>query len=285
MKISVIIPAYNGEKYIAQCIENVLCQTYKDLEIIVVNDGSTDRTAEIAAGYPGVKLVSQQNQGLSVTRNNGAKVATGDYIHFLDVDDLLGRDYYERMVEALDPGVDVDMVFGGFVNEAQLDFSLSYSDRLLLVSLEDKISVTNAPQMGYAWRYLIRREFMEKAGLQFEPGRLIEDMPFTLEAVAAAANVVTAPEAIYYYMKREGSILNSRNPERVRKVKEDYKHVRELRRDFMRRHNLTSSVTPHQKIQYKILGIPMLYKIVFRNGKTKWYFLGIRLFQKKPVRP
>jgi hypothetical protein len=68
-------------------------------------------------------------------------------------------------------------------------------------------------------------------------------------------------------------------------VKRDYKHARHLRRDFMNRHNFSNKVEPHQKIEYKILGIPMVYRITYRNGKTKWYFAGLRVLQRKPVRP
>ena len=99
--VSVIIPVYNGEKYIKNCLENVLSQTYKNLEIIVVDDGSTDRSAEIAAGYP-VKIVAhERNSGLSAARNTGIDNAQGDYIHFMDVDDLLNTDFYKSMVEAI----------------------------------------------------------------------------------------------------------------------------------------------------------------------------------------
>jgi hypothetical protein len=188
------------------------------------------------------------------------------------------------MIEALADS-NSDMVFGSFINEAQLDFSISYDYRLMLTSLEDKISVTNTSQMGFAWRYLIRRSFIEEQGLQFEPGRLIEDLPFSLEAVGRASSIVTAPGAMYLYMKRGGSSLNARNKEHVLRVKRDYKHARHLRRDFMNRHNFSNKVEPHQKIQYKILGIPMVYRITYRNGKTKWYFAGVRVLQRKPVRP
>jgi hypothetical protein len=139
--------------------------------------------------------------------------------------------------------------------------------------------------MGFVWRYLIRREFLVEQGLRFEEGRLIEDLPFTLEAVVRARSIVTAPGAMYYYMKRGGSILNSRDRAHMLKVKRDYRHARDMRRELMRRHNLTTQGEPFQKIEYKFLGIPMVYKCKFRNGRTKWYFLGIRILQKKHVRP
>lgn len=86
--ISVIIPAYNADIYIEQCLSSLFCQTYKHLEIIVVDDGSTDRTSEIVKTFP-VKLIRQENQGVSVARNRGISEATGEYIHFVDADDYL----------------------------------------------------------------------------------------------------------------------------------------------------------------------------------------------------
>jgi glycosyltransferase involved in cell wall biosynthesis len=286
MKISVVISAFNAEKWVGQAIENVLCQTHPNIEIIVVDDGSTDRTAAIAASFSGVKVISQHNQGQSVARNTGLDAATGEWIHFMDVDDLINREYYASMVDAIgDSGERVDMVFGSFVNEAHLDFAIEYKGRMLLTALDDKMSVTNAPQMGFVWRYLIRREFILREGLRFEPERLIEDMPYTLQAVAAARAVTTAPGAMYYYMKRPGSSLNLRERSHMKKLKADYKWARGFRREFMRRHNLLDRVEPYQKIQYKLFGIPVVYRLHFRNGKTKWYFAGVRILQKKPVRP
>lgn len=282
MKISVIIPVYNGEKYIAQCIENVLCQTHKDIEIIVVNDGSTDRTAEIASGYPAVRLISQQNHGLSVSRNNGIEAATGEWIHFMDVDDLINRDYYERMADAISGGGgDVDVVFGGYFNQSHPALSLSFDDRLLLSTLEDKISITNAGVMGYAWRYLIRRAFVEEKGLRFEPGRFIEDMPFILEALAQSGAVATAPGATYYYMKREGSIINSRNRERARSRSRDYSHMKALRRGFYELHGLGEVVKPRSRTIYKLFGIPVWSRIERNDGKARWYLFGIRILQRR----
>jgi CDP-glycerol glycerophosphotransferase len=285
MKISVVIPAYNGEKWIAQCIENVLCQTHKNIEIIVVDDGSTDSTAAIASSYGSVKVISQTNQGLSVSRNAGAAAATGEYIHFLDVDDLLNREYYAAMVDAIGADTKVDMVFGGFENETLPDFSIRYKSRLLLVALEDKLSVTNVTQMAFAWRYLIRRAFLEQHRLTFIPGRLMEDMPFTLEAVAHAGTVVTAPGATYHYMKRGGSILSSRGKDHIRKLKEHYRLAREFRREFLQRHNLDTATGVWRKKQYKIFGIPLIYRVEYRNSKVRWFVGKLRVMQKKSVRP
>jgi len=289
MKISVVIPVWNGERYIAQCIENVLCQTYKDLEIVVIDDGSTDGSAGIAARYAAdhkrVTLISQPNRGLSEARNAGAEAATGDYIHFLDVDDLICREYYERMAVAATCAVGAaDMVFGDYVNEALPLTSLSFPDALTLRNLEDKIAITNAANLGYAWRYMTRLDFIREHGLRFEPGRLVEDIAFTLEALARSGVVTTAPGATYLYMKRGGSILNTRDRKRKLRLKVDYKHARTLRAEFMAAHGLGSVERASRIVLYKVLGIPMAKKMVFNNGKTNLYILGVMVLRTKDAR-
>ncbi len=287
MKITVIIPVYNGERYIAQCLENVMCQTHRDLEIIVVDDGSTDRTAEIAACYPSVKVISQPNGGISVARNTGIAAAGGEYIHFMDVDDLLNHEYYERMVSAIREGGNcegagpVDMVFGGYVNGIHPELSLRFADRLLLTLLDDKIRITNAGVSAYVWRYLIRRSFIEEKELRFEPGRLIEDMPFTLDAMAQSAAVVTVPGATYHYIKRAGSIINTRDKEGARRRASDYSHMKVWRSEYYDRHGLGPVVKPRSQAIYKIFGIPAWRRIERNDGKTRWYLFGVRILQRR----
>jgi glycosyltransferase involved in cell wall biosynthesis len=283
MKISVVIPVYNGEKYIAQCLENVLCQTYKDLEVIVINDGSTDRTAEIAATYP-VKLINQENRGLSLARNRGAEEVTGDYIHFMDVDDFINRDYYKNMAEAIS-GTEADMAFGGYIDEGRRGLSVFFDDKLVLTNLEDKMMETRVGLHAYAWRYLIRKSFMDANRLEFIPGRLMEDMPFVLEAVRLSNKIVTVPGATYYYKMRDGSILNSRNREFIKKREEHWRLAKELRREFIAKHGLGSFYKPLDKFEYKLFGaIPVMTKILYNNGRSKWFLFGMLVMQKKSIK-
>ncbi len=283
MKISVIIPAFNAEKWIAQSLEGVLSQSYKDLEIIVIDDGSTDRTAAIASGYPTVRVISQPNGGLSVARNRGVEAATGDYIHFLDVDDLICLDYYTRMAEAI-AATGADVAIGGVDNRTSPDMSLHFPDRLLITVLEDKISLANSGIMVCACRYLIRRSFVLEAGLSFRPGRLMEDVEYSLEAIRLSGKVATVPGATYYYMPRNGSITYSQNREHKLKLGEHRKMAIAFINDFFERHGLGDHIVPTRKFGYKIFGIPMLEKIEHNIGKTKWYLFGLRICQRRPLR-
>lgn len=286
MKISVLIPCFNGERWIAQCLDNVMCQTWRDLEVIVIDDGSTDRTAAIVTqNYPSVRLISQANQGASVSRNNGVRVATGEWIHFLDADDLICRDYYERMMAALS-GLDesqIDMIFGDHYDEPRRALSLRFAHSLVLTSLEDKIFMTNVSILGYSVRYLVRRSMLIDNNLQFESGRLFEDIPFTLEAVARARAIVTAPGAEYRYMKRGSSMTHSRNRALRLQRKRDWSWAKSAQREFFERHGIGSPNRTIEIASYKILGIPMLTRKRYNDGSTKWFLIGLQILRYKYV--
>ena len=102
--VTVIVPVYNCEKYIARCIESVINQTYSNIELIIVNDGSTDHTNEICENYnkkyQNIKLINQKNQGVSIARNNALNISLGQYIQFTDSDDYMEKDMIELMVKS-----------------------------------------------------------------------------------------------------------------------------------------------------------------------------------------
>lgn len=274
-----IIPVYNGEKYVAQCIENMLCQTYKNLEIIVINDGSADGSATIAEKYP-VQVISQKNGGLSAARNRGLDVATGDYVYFMDVDDLINLEFFALMIGAITLA-GADMACCEFIHEKRPHISWRFSERLLLMTLEDKMSVTNSGQMGYVPRWLYKKSFLAEKGLRFEVGRLLEDVAFTLQAVHVAGKIVTTPGAIFYYKKRADSIMNSRDRALVKKREEHRQLANSYRKEFAQRHNLNTAPAHTQRFKYKILGVPMLEKTVYGNSKIKWRLFGICVLQRR----
>ena len=283
MKISVIIPVYNGEKYLAQCLDNMLCQTYKDLEIIVINDGSTDKSSEIAEKYP-VKIIHhEKNSGLSVARNTGIDNATGDYIHFMDVDDWISLDFYEK-ISSVSLLTDADMVLSEFFHERLPDISQLFNDKIVVSNIEDKLLLTKVRRHGYCWRYLFKLNFLKANGLRFDANqRFMEDTLFSLQAVFLANKIATAPKAVYYYKYREQSIINSKNKEHHRKVREFKRKMHHLCDEFLRQHGLEHVVVSPQKVQYKLFGIPLLKKLILTTGKERWYLFGIYFLQRKNI--
>lgn len=241
--ISIIIPVYNGEKYIADCIEQMLCQSYKNLEIIVVNDGSTDKTSEIAQSYP-VKLIEfLQNKGNSIGKNTGADTANGEYIHFMDVDDAINPDFYRNLVSAItETGADIACC--EIINELKPHRTMLISEQKTLYSTEDKLKATNVGRWGYTVRYLFRKDFLREHNIRFEEGRFIEDMPFSLAAVYFSKSMVLAPGATYTYIRRENSIMTTRTKEHRKKKHRDLRHAKEVRHRFARKH------------KFKIPGVP-----------------------------
>ena len=244
MRISVIIPVYNGERYIAGCLDGMLRQTHRDLELIVVNDGSTDCSLEIAMEYPGVRIISfEENRGLAAALNAGMDAATGDYLHFMDVDDAVSDDYYELMAAAA-AETDSDVACSGIVNEPKPHRTIVINERRVLDSTDEKLRVTNVARWGYKVRYLFRVSFLRERDLRFEEGRLIEDMPFSLRAIYFANRVVLVPGAVYTYILREGSIMQTRDKAHRRRRHRDLRHAKEVRHKFARAHSFTIPGVP-----------------------------------------
>lgn len=285
MKISVIIPVYNGEKWVAQCLENVLCQSYKNLEVIVVDDGSTDGTVEIVRShYPGVTLLSQPNGGLSAARNAGIDIATGDYIHFMDVDDLINAGYYEQMAEAV-LHTSADMAFGGVIHEATTRLSCSFSEGWLVTVTDDKFSLTDVGTNGCCWRYIIKKTLLDRSELRFEVGRSpMEDTLFSIQAVYMSHKVVTVPGATYFYKRRQGSIMRNKDPEAKRRRKENIASGNLAKQELIRQYGLNKKILGIHyvhKFQYKVFGIPVVEKKISNSRIEYWYLFGLRIAQVK----
>lgn len=235
--VSVIIPVYNGEQYVKPCLDMMMGQTYKNLEVIVVNDGSADQSAAMAEGYP-VKLINhEQNRGLSAARNTGIDAANGQFIHFMDVDDEINADYYKLLVDAITE-TNADIACGGMVNETKSYKTWLFKKRQVFTSTNDKLKATFVGKWGYVWRYLFSLDFLKKHNLRFEEGRFIEDLMFSLPAVFYAEKVVVVPGAEYLYYQRENSIMTRKDAAHRKKRREDHNHVKAYREEFIKKHNL-----------------------------------------------
>lgn len=253
--VSVIIPVYNGEQYIDDCIQQMLSQSYENLEIIVVNDGSTDKTGQLAQSYP-VKLIEfSQNKGNSIGKNTGLEAATGEYVHFMDVDDAINPDFYQNMVSAIiETGADI--ACGGIINQSKPHRTMLIPERTVYYSTEDKLKATNVGRWGYTVRYLLRKEFLKEHNLRFEEGRFIEDLPFSLAAIYFSKSMVMVPGATYTYIRRENSIMTTRTKAHRKKRHRDLRHAKEVRHRFARKH------------KFKIPGVPTgLFSLFF----VKWF--------------
>ena len=213
-KISVIIPVYNVEKYIRQCLESVINQTYKNLEIIIVNDGTKDNSIKIVEEYLSdgrIKVINKENGGISSARNKGIKEATGEYIHFLDSDDWIKVNLYEELIKNIK---DEDIVI---FNHAEFD-----NDKQKIKS-KKKIKILNnfnskksgAIFLGNVpngcWLKIYSLEFIKKNNFYFdEKLKVYEDMLWDILTLISTKKVNFIDiVGLYYRIKRENSLVNS----------------------------------------------------------------------------
>lgn len=211
--ISVIIPVYGVEKYIAQCLESVINQTYKNLEIIVVNDGTKDRSAEIAKKYAAqdsrIKVYDFENGGISVARNRGLEIAIGDYISYIDSDDWLDTKMYETLLEAAMKN-DADMVKCGIIEtNGVTEDKITFSDIKIINNEQNKAfeNYFNGILWTVVWNGLYKKELAKK--IKFPDNVVYEDNYSSGMFLYLAKKIVVMPFCGNYYRVNYAGISKS----------------------------------------------------------------------------
>lgn len=206
-RISVIVSVYNTEKYVEKCIESILGQTYSNLELILIEDCSTDHSRKILRkykNYPNVILIeNQKNSGLSYSRNVGLENSTGEYIGYIDSDDYIDSNYYEMLINA---------IMREKADIAVCDMKLFYEKSNTYQITRgcdgnDKIDFINNGLAASACNKLFKRSIIEK--YPFAEGKVNEDIAVVIPALVEAQKIAYVPDVYYYYVQREHSIQNS----------------------------------------------------------------------------
>lgn len=220
--ISIIVPVYNVEKYINRCVDSILSQTYRNIEIILVDDGSTDSSGIICDKYATVdsriKVFHTKNGGLSYARNIGIEASIGDYICFVDSDDWIEKNILELALEESKAN-DVDVVVWGFVkdfvddNEVVKKSIIVKSDKLLFEKNKDSFALSSQTCLdlsGYAWNKLYKSSLIKYNKLKFEEGvSLVEDMLFNELALSKAEKVLFISNVANHYIQRNRATLGA----------------------------------------------------------------------------
>ena len=237
--VTVVIPCYNGAKVVERCLSALERQTYAPLEVLLIDDASTDGTADAVAKHPFVKLLrNETNRGVSFARNRGIEEAKGKYIHFLDVDDEVSSNFYEEMIRhAEETGAEVTAC--SFVYQHVPEKSQIFRTPRIYTRTMDKLRVTYVCKIGVVWRYLFRTDFVRRhEDLRFPVGRLVEDLPFAVRALFYANKVATAPRAEYLYRYETDSLTESDDPEVRRAFAEGYDLAEEDVKSFLAVHGV-----------------------------------------------
>lgn len=214
IKISIIVPVWNVEKYINKCLDSLVHQTLDEIEIIVVNDGSPDNSQTIidkyVKKYPGkVKSFIKENGGQGSARNYGLSKARGEYVGYVDSDDYVEIDMYKKMYDKAKKS-DLDIVICGsnniVNNEKIIDLDKNYfSNNNKLNSYFGRMAV---------WNKIFRRNLLINNDIQFRNKVWYEDVDFTIKAISAANKIGYVNEPLYNYLIREGSTMNNSNVDR-----------------------------------------------------------------------
>lgn len=221
---SVIIPVYNAASTLDLAVESVLRQSFADLQLILVDDGSTDKSLRMLKKYakrdPRVSVCPMgKNRGLSAARNEGLRHATGRYIHFMDADDALEETFYQSAFNALSEFECDAVVFGVTEEYVNGVGDTAYQKRImpeparLLGSASVRSAVLSLEErtlFGYAWNKVYRAESLRQSGLVFEDVALIEDFLFNIAFFEGAESIMTLETAPYHYRIRSGQNLTAR---------------------------------------------------------------------------
>nr|WP_263325069.1 glycosyltransferase [Neobacillus sp. Marseille-Q6967] len=214
MKISIIVAAYNVENYIEKCLDSIITQTYKDLEIIVVNDGSTDKTQEKINAYSmtdkRIIIINKSNGGLSSARNEGLEIATGDYIGFIDGDDYISEEMYEILLKEIIENkceIAICAVLKVYNTYTEKD---SFINRSKVLNKKEAIQALIEENYikHYAWNKLYKAELF--TNIRYPEGKLYEDIFTTYKLFAQANKIAYSNKIGYFYNQRQGSILRSK---------------------------------------------------------------------------
>lgn len=210
--LTIIVPVYNVSKYLRQCIESILTNEYHNIEVIIVNDGSTDNSLDICLEYEAkddrISVVSQENKGLGSARNIGLELAKGDYITFIDSDDYISKDVYSKNIQVLLNHPIIDVIQFPFyrVNDKGIIDGKEYSSWQLLLSSttqQYKKWIVNGKMRAYAWNKIYKRSVWDN--IRF-PNIWIEDRYTLADIVNKGVTIYLNNQGFYYYRIREGQI-------------------------------------------------------------------------------
>lgn len=213
--ISVIVPVYNVQEYLKICLDSILKQTYKDLEIILVDDGSTDSSGTICDEYKKkdnrIKVIHQKNGGLSSARNTGIKIATGKYIAFIDSDDYIEKDMYKRAIETMKQEHAQIFICGRYYLYKDVkEIKQKENIYIIMNNIQalDKMNMFEYYDVA-AWDKVYERNLFD--GIEFPEGKLCEDWYTIYKVLDKADKIVYDSTPLYVYRQRPNSITHSDN--------------------------------------------------------------------------
>ena len=279
-KVSIIVPVYNVEKYLKRCLDSLVNQSLKDIEIICVNDGSTDDSLDILNEYAKrderIVVINQENFGQSVARNKGIDVAKGEYLGFVDSDDWVSEDYFEKLYNSAIQN-NAEMAVGGIIRLHRFNRRkfLTFDKEIVTSDINLKFELCDMPEKSYVWNKIYKSSKLKEIGLKFEEGIVFEDCIFTPQALFYFDKMVTVPDAYYFYWRRCDSIVKQKDEKTLANMAYAHKKAQE----FIEEHNIDISSHKPDCYRLKLFGLTV-FKIRKKGPRKQYILFNIIKFGK-----
>ncbi len=285
IKLSIIVPVYNAEEFLEKCLMSLKNQTLKDIEILLVDDGSTDNSYEICKSFEAsdsrIRVFKQENSGQSAARNRALSVSKGEYIAFADSDDWVDCDFYEKLLEAA-IRYGADIACGSVIREKKSagKIRVNYKEEKVYLRAQEKIDAAGVPNMCYVWNKVYRAGFLKSIDLRFVNGMVFEDTDFVTRAVYYSNKIVTVPNTYYHYWTNENSTVRTMRSSDKKRL--DSLRSKKSVLEFFEKHKLTSNPKNlvKKKDCVKFLGLVILKTYEWETRKVYYLFGVIPILEK-----
>ena len=281
-KISVIVPAFNSEKFISKCLFSLINQTEKAIEIIVINDGSDDYTQDIVSIFSEhdsrIVIVNQEHKLQGVARNNGIKIAKGEYIGFVDSDDWVDLDYFEKLyLAAKKYNSDLSLATNIRIGNGQTKKRINIIKEEFITDLQGKMDICKQWKDSCPTNKIYKAEFLRKFNILYPEGIYCEDKLFTTKALYFANGIVTVPNIYYYYFRNPHSTVNNKKTAQERKIDKNNARIDVLK--FLKENKAQLRDGDFYAItkSYKLFGFPIIKKKESLHSAKFYLFSFIKI--------
>lgn len=274
-KISVIIPVYNSEKFLKKCLDSIINQTLNDIEIICIDDGSTDKSLRILNNFADkdnrITIINQKNSGPSAARNKGIEIAKGEYIGFVDSDDWIDLDFYEKLYNSAKK-YDADVAVCGIkrLRSCKWKYHLKIEKEEFTTDINKKFVLCDVPDKCYVWNKIYKLQKLMEKNINFEQGVYFEDRCFTAEVLVYLKSLVTVPDVYYNYWTNHNSIVKTKSNKKTH----DSKYTKEKMMKFLNDHDI---YIIHKIKKFKLFGLTYLKIKYYRDKKEIKLFNIIKI--------
>ena len=275
-KVSIIVPVYNVQKYLVKCLDSLINQTLKDIEIICINDGSVDNSLDILQDYAKLDeriiIINKENEGQSVARNIGIESARGEYIGFVDSDDWVDLEYFERLYNSAKAN-DADIACAGVkrVKTKKVKITKSFIEEKATLDIQEKISLDKVHVQNYVCNKIYKLDTWKNLNIKFQAGRYYEDIALMIKILHQMKLFVVVPNVYYYYRLNPTSTCKQKSS----KYSIDYAWAIQELKEYARKNDIRLDMSHIilKKEYFKLLGVTVM-KAYYYESKVEYKLFG-----------